>query len=205
MKTYRPGEFAELISKSTSTLRRWDREGILPAKRSAGGQRFYTDEDLAIALNIDKVQKDKKVIAYYRVSTSGQKSDLESQRKSLEIFCIASGITVTDWLSDIGSGLNFKRKNFLKIMQMIQLGAVENLIIAHKDRLCRFGFDYFTEFCAWNNCKLTVINNESLSPQQEMIDDMLAVVHCFSSRLYGLRRYKSELKKIVTATEALNS
>jgi predicted site-specific integrase-resolvase len=201
MKTYRPREFAELISKSTSTLRRWDREGILPAKRGAGGQRFYSDEDLLIALNIERVQQEKKVIAYYRVSTNAQKLDLESQRKSLEIFCTASGIAVTDWLSDIGSGLNFKRKNFLKIMQMVQSGTVENLIIAHKDRLCRFGFDYFAEFCSWNNCRITVINNESLSPQKEMIDDMLAVVHCFSSRLYGLRRYKTELKKIVTATE----
>lgn len=69
------------------------------------------------------------------------------------------------------------------------------LVIAHKDRLARFGYDFLEHVCAVNGCKLVVMNIESLSPEQEMIQDMLAVVHGFSARLYGLRNYRKALKK----------
>ena len=80
-------------------------------------------------------------------------------------------------------------------MDDISLGKVSQLIIAHKDRLTRFGFDYFSHMAQTNGCEIVVINQESLSPQQEMVEDLLAIVHTFSCRLYGLRKYKKTLKK----------
>jgi putative resolvase len=79
-------------------------------------------------------------------------------------------------------------------MDEIQKGKVSRLLIAHKDRLCRFGFDYFERMIGESGCELIVVNQESLSPQQEMIEDLLTIVHTFSCRLYGLRRYKKILK-----------
>ena len=82
-------------------------------------------------------------IAYTRVSGVAQKPDLANQVKSLEAYCQQQDIRVDEWLSEIGSGLNYKRKQFNRLMEMIELGQVRRLIIAHRDRLVRFGYEYF--------------------------------------------------------------
>lgn len=110
-------------------------------------------------------------------------------------FCLGAGIAVDDWIEEIGGGMNFKRKLFLEIMQRIEHGEISKLVIAHKDRLVRFGFDYFEVFAANHGCKIVVANQEQLSPHQEMIEDLMAIVHTFSCRLYGLRNYKKQIKE----------
>jgi predicted site-specific integrase-resolvase len=125
-------------------------------------------------------------------SSPAQRPDLTNQRAAVEQFCIAAGKDVAEYLEDIGSGLNYKRKNFLRLMEMVERGEVSEVIVAHKDRLVRFGFEFFEKFCADHGCKLTVMNAESLSPEEELVKDLLSTVHCFSSRLYGLRRYKAK-------------
>jgi predicted site-specific integrase-resolvase len=120
----------------------------------------------------------------------------------MEQYCLSSGIAVDDWVKEIGGGLNFKRKQFLSLMKSIRMGEVEHLLIAHKDRLVRFGFDFIDEFSSWYGCQITVVNQESLSPQQEMVEDLMAIIHCFSCRLYGLRSYKKQLNKIIS--ESIN-
>lgn len=196
MDTYRPHEFAKLISKSVNTLQRWDREGILIAKRTPTNRRFYTHDQYLEY--IGQKAKDKEIIAYYRVSGRGQKQDMLSQKKALEQFCTAKGMAVSQWFCDIGSGLNYKRKHFLKIMHKVERGEVSTLVIAHKDRLVRFGFEWFELFCRCHGTEIIVMNHESLSPEEEMVQDLLSIVHCFSSRLYGLRRYKKEIKEILS-------
>lgn len=101
-------------------------------------------------------------------------------------------------IKEIGGGLNFKRKKFLKIMRQIRLGEVKILVVAHKDRLSRFAFDFIEEFASWYGCEIIVANQESLSPQQEMVEDLMAIIHCFSCRLYGLRSYKKKIKEIAS-------
>lgn len=192
---YRPNEFAKIIGKSTSTLRRWDKEGKLQPDRGLGGQRFYTDKDLQLALNIE-VKSQGSIKVYCRVSSKSQTNDLLSQKKSMEIFCLSAGIPVDEWIEEIGGGLNFKRKKFLSLMKSIRLGEVSKIVIAHKDRLARFGFDFLSEFASWYGCEIVVANQESLSPQQEMVEDLMSIIHCFSCRLYGLRNYKKEIKNM---------
>jgi predicted site-specific integrase-resolvase len=196
MSVYRPNEFAKLIGKSTSTLRRWDREGVLSPKRTPGNQRYYTDEDLRYILSSEKTQTPRKTVVYCRVSSSGQRDDLASQVKAMETYCLGAGIAVDEWLNEIGGGLNFKRKVFLKLMKSIRMGEVEHLLIAHKDRLARFAFELIEELASWYECKITVVNQESLSPQQEMVEDLMSIIHTFSCRLYGLRNYKKQIRKI---------
>ena len=196
MSVYRPNEFAKLIGKSTSTLRRWDREGVLSPKRTPGNQRYYTDEDLRCIFNSEKARTPRKTVVYCRVSSSGQKGDLTSQVKAMETYCLGAGIAVDEWLNEIGGGLNFKRKVFLKLMKSIRMGEVEHLLVAHKDRLARFAFELIEELASWYECKITVVNQESLSPQQEMVEDLMSIIHTFSCRLYGLRNYKKQIRKI---------
>ena len=117
------------------------------------------------------------------------------------MYCLGAGIAVDEWLEEIGGGMNFKRKLFLSIMERIERGEIAKLIIAHRDRLVRFGSDFFEDFAAKHGCQLVVVNQEQLSPQQEMVEDLMAIVHCFSSRLYGLRNYKKKIKEAVEADE----
>ncbi|WDN88521.1 hypothetical protein BuS5_01489 [Desulfosarcina sp. BuS5] len=198
-KIYRINEFAKRIGKSASTLRRWDTEGRLIAKRTLTGQRYYDESDVRKILGIKDI--DRKTIVYCRVSSSNQKDDLKSQITAMEQFCLNCGIAVDEWIQEIGGGMNFKRKKFLFLMSRIATGEVKILIVAHKDRLCRFGFDFFEHMANENGCKIKVVNQESLSPHQEMVEDLMAIIHTFSCRLYGLRKYKKNIKKIIQEIE----
>lgn len=196
MKIYRLNEFASLIGKSVQTLQRWDRKNILKAHRSKTNRRYYTHNQYLEYIG-QKATPDKKNIVYYRVSSNGQKKDLDNQKKALEQFCVAQGLTVAKWLFDIGSGLNYTRKSFLTLMEMVERGEVYQIIIAHKDRLVRFGFEWFEKFCINHGTKIIIMNQESLSPEEEMTQDLLSIIHCFSSRLYGLRKYKKKIKDFI--------
>ena len=195
---YRVQEFAKLVGKSPSTLRRWEREGKIKPSRSKGNQRYYTDKDLQVALNVERHSLIGKTIVYCRVSSRAQLPELNHQVNAMEQFCNVHGLSVDEWVKEIGGGLNFKRKKFLKIMRQIRLGEVKILVVAHKDRLSRFAFDFIEEFASWYGCEIIVANQESLSPQQEMVEDLMAIIHCFSCRLYGLRSYKKKIKEIAS-------
>jgi putative resolvase len=199
-KTYAPREFGKLIARTTQTLQRWDRLGILKAHRTPTNRRYYThDQYLQV---IGQKAKEPKIVTYCRVSSAGQKTDLESQKKAVEQFCIAAGKPVALRLQDIGSGLNYKRKNFVLLMEMVERGEVSEIVIAHKDRLVRFGYEWFEKFCRDHGATLTVMNAETLSPEAEMTQDLLSIIHCFSSRLYGLRKYKKQIAKFAKEKSA---
>jgi predicted site-specific integrase-resolvase len=204
MKIYKPKEFGQLIGRSVITLQRWDVEGKLKAYRSPTNRRYYKHEQYLEYIG-QKASPDKKVIVYTRVSSIGQKKDLESQKKAIGQFSIAQGLAISEWLSDIGSGLNYKRKNFNLLMEMCERGEVSKIVIAHKDRLVRFGYEYFEKFCSSHGVSIIVMNQESLSPEEEMTKDLLSIVHCFSSRLYGLRKYKKQIEKLLVEKEDENN
>ncbi len=198
-KIYRINEFAKRIGKSTSTLRRWDAEGRLVAKRTPTGQRYYNESDVRKILSIKDIER--RVIVYCRVSSHSQKDDLQSQVTAMEQFCLNGGIAVDEWIQEIGGGMNFKRKKFLSLMSRISAGEIKSLLVAHKDRLCRFGFDFFDYMATENGCEIKVVNQESLSPQQEMVEDLMSIIHTFSYRLYGLRKYKKKIKTMIEEPE----
>lgn len=191
---YRIGEFAERIGRSASTVRRWEVEGRITARRSPSGQRFYTDADVHAVLTPGFTRTDRKTVVYCRVSSANQRTDLKSQVTAMEQFCLARGLPVDEWVSEIGGGMNLTRPKLLALMSQIRAGQVATLVIAHKDRLARFGYDYLEHEAKTAGCDILVANQEALSPQQEMVQDLLAIVRTFSCRLYGLRRYEKTLK-----------
>lgn len=201
MSKYRIGEFAAKIGRSSSTVRRWETEGRIEAKRSIGGQRYFDDADVRRALRINVPDINRKTVVYCRVSSAGQKDDLESQRAAMETFCLARGVVVDEWITEVGGGMNFNRKKFLGIIDRISDGEVSRLIVAHKDRLTRFGFDLVEHIALRNDCEIIVANAETLSPQQELVEDLLAIIHTLSSRLPGLRRYAKAIRKDAALTE----
>ena len=202
-RIYRIGEFAQQIGKSASTVRRWEAEGRIEPGRTSGGQRYFTDDDVRAALRLPAADPaGREVVVYCRVSSPGQRPDLESQVVAMEQFCLGRGLAVTRWVREIGGGMNLRRPKFTALMDDIADGRVATLVIAHKDRLARFGFDYLEHVAARAGCEIVVANQQSLSPERELVEDLLAIVHTFSCRLYGLRRYREQLRSALTADVA---
>ena len=192
---YTPSQFAKQVGVSIKTIQKWDRIGVLPAKRTITNRRYYTDEDLALALGLPRMQKDRRTVAYCRVSSQAQQPDLQNQKAALQEYCEQSGIQVDEWIMEVGGGLNFERKQFLKLVDAILAGEVACVVLAHQDRLARFGYKLLVYLCRTHRCKLVVMNTETLSPEQELVQDLITITHCFSSRLSGLRNYRQALSK----------
>src|SRR6266700_5128670 len=191
--TYSLKEFGKLIGRTTNTLQKWDRQGTLKVHRSPTNRRYYTNDQYLQYRGL-VAQEQGVTIVYTRVSGVAQKPDLVNQINALEAYCKQQSIKIDEWMSDIGSGLNYKRKQFNRLMEMIELGQVRRVILAHRDRLVRFGYDYFAAFCERHHTAIVVMNGESLSPEQELVRDLLAIVTVFSARQHGLRSYKKVLK-----------
>ena len=196
-KQYKPKDFAELINVSVKTLQRWDNEGVLHAFRSPTNRRYYTHSQyLAYIGASSKMEENKrKVVIYARVSNRGQKDDLTNQVKFLRQYANAKGIIVDLVLKDIGSGLNYNRKKWNELLQMCNNGNVKQILIAHKDRFIRFGYGWFAEHLKSCGTEIVVVNNENLSPEQELVQDLISITHVFSCRIYGLRKYRKKLKE----------
>ena len=191
---YSPKEFGKLIGRTTNTLQKWDREGKLQAHRSPTTNRRYYTHDQYLQYRGLVAQEQGLTIVYSRVSGVAQKPDLANQNKALETYCKQHAITVDEWLSDLGSGLNYKRKQFNRLMELVELGQVRRIVIAHKDRLVRFGYGYFEAFCQRHNTEIIVMNGETMSPEQELVQDLIAIITVFGARLHGLRSYKKAIK-----------
>jgi putative resolvase len=193
--TFSIGDAAKKLGKTVKTLQRWDRAGLLKAIKTPTGRRVYTLQKLREAMGLADEQQERRAVAYCRVSSQAQRPDLKNQRRVVEDFCVAKGLANVEFIEEIGGGLNFKRPLFLKLVDQVVAGDISKLILAHKDRLARFGFELLSHLCRKHQCEMLVIDNQQLSPEVEMVNDLMAITHCFSSRLYGLRNYKKALKE----------
>ena len=194
--TYNTTQAAKYLGFKVKTLQKWDREGrLIPAYRTKTNRRVYTQNQLDEFIGLQTRDIRTRVIAYCRVSSIAQKPDLVNQLEILKEYCSKTGLSEVEFISEVGGGLNFERKKFLEIMDAVERYEVKMLIIAHKDRLARFGFEYFRHFLSKHKCELVILNDEKMSPEQEMVEDLMTIIHCFSSRLYGLRNYRKSLKE----------
>ena len=192
---YKPNEFAELINVSVRTLQRWDVEGKLKAFRTPTNRRYYTYEQYLKYTGKTDVNDKRKIVIYTRVSTSNQKEDLKNQVEFLRQYANAKGIIVDEVIEDYGSGLNYNRKKWNKLIDECMENKVKTIIISHKDRFIRFGYDWFERFLSKFEVSFIIVNNESLSPQEELVQDIISILHIFSCRIYGLRKYKNKIRK----------
>ena len=192
MTIYKPKEMAEKLNVTVRTLQRWDNTGKLPAKRSPTNRRYYTDDQLLQFLG--KPRDNRKVIAYARVSTYGQKDDLKDQVVFIRQYANGKGIILDEVITDIGSGLNYNRRKWNQLLHDVEKGKIKTIFITYKDRFIRFGYDWFERFCNEHDTKIVVLNNPDTSPSRELVDDVISIIHVFSCRLYGLRKYKNKIK-----------
>jgi len=215
---YNIREFANLLGITPETLRVWEREGKIKPVRTKGRHRRYDDEMLRDLLNKSKPQIQRKTILYARVSSTGQSDDLKRQIDKLETFALSRGYCYEIY-QDIGSGLNFNRKEFNRLVLEILSGKVDRVVVNYKDRLMRFGFELFEKICQTNLTSIVIINQtEAISFQtgvsinaddnEELTKDLIAIITTFSAKLYGARSHKnkrliSEVKNVVYSEDTI--
>ena len=192
---YKPGDFAELLGVSVKTLQRWDREGILKANRTPTDRRYYTYDQYLQFKGIKTEKDNRQTVIYARVSTRNQKEDLQNQVTFLRQFCNAKGMIVDQCIGEYGSGLNYNRKKWNQLLEEVMEQKIKTIVVTHQDRFIRFGYDWFERFCEKFYTTIVIVNNEELSPQEELVQDMLSILQVFSCRLYGLRKYKNQIKR----------
>lgn len=179
----RPQEFAQALGVTVPTLRRWERDGRIQSTRTIGNHRRFSYPSPLIS-SLDA----RKRYIYCRVSSPKQKDDLERQKQSL-----LQAYPDHEIISDVGSGLNFRRKGLLRMVDFIMQGGVEQIVVSHRDRLCRFAFELFEWICQKHDTILLVHHHEIRSAEQELSEDLLAIVHVFSCRHHGMRRYRQRV------------
>ena len=190
------GEAARLIGSTPEQLRKWESTGeLLPARKTRGGTRYY-----AVAELLGLSNEDAPTIGYARVSSRDQKADLERQKAALEAFCAAKGWRF-EIISDLGSGMNYRKKGLQRLLEMILRRRVQRLVLTHKDRLLRFGSDLVLAICEQQGVEVVVINQgEEMSFEHELARDVLEIITVFSVRLYGARSHKT--KRLLDAVKA---
>ena len=195
-KVYNVTDFAEMIGKSVKTLQRWDREGILRAYRSPSNRRYYTHTQYLEYMGMKSGDIRRINVIYARVSTKNQKEDLRNQLEFLRNYTLSRGIPISNVYSDYGSGLNYNRKNWNTLIDDCFDRKIDTIYVSHKDRFVRFGFDWIQNLLErLTGTKIYVIENVATTPQEELIQDLISIIHVFSCRVYGLRKYIKKLEK----------
>jgi len=179
----------EFYGVTGNTLRRWADSGSVEFKRTPGNQRTY----FVSSDGIFTVPKDSREnYLYVRVSSQKQKDDMERQ-----ISFLSSKYPGHIIVKDIASGLNYKRKGLLGLLEKSNAGKVNEIVVFSKDRLCRFGFELLEWSFLQNNTKLVVHEQSDESPEQEFDEDILAILQVFACRWNGKRRYRINKKQEV--------
>ena len=119
---------------------------------------------------------------------------------NVKVCATHAGITVGEdgashqCIEDIGRDLDYNRKNWNKLLEDIMENKVKTIVISNKDRFVRFGYDWFEKLCEKFNTQIIIVNNETFSPNKELVEDIVSILDMFSSELYGLRKYKNQIK-----------
>jgi len=192
------GEAAIILGVTVQTLRRWEKTGqLLPDKRTVGGTRYY---DIDRLLGVSS-KESTLTFAYARVSSHDQKEDLQRQKQVLSMYCASHGWNY-EIISDLGSGMNYKKRGLKNLLDAILGKKIKRLVLTHKDRLLRFGAELIFTLCEIHHVEVVIINQgEDLSFEEDLAKDVLEIITVFSARLYGARSHKN--KKLIEAAKVL--
>ena len=190
-------QFREKYGISVATL--WRRANIAHTVKTKVlyGTTYYFDEDASSL----QEEAERINVIYCRVSNTKQKQDLEKQERLLREYCVKNGTKPDLVLSDIGSGMKEDRKNFQRLITLVKEGKVDTVYISYKDRLTRFGFDYFDYIFNLFGTKIEVVNlTKEEDFQQELTQDFISIIHYFSTKLRSnkckqLKQLKNELEQ----------
>ena len=130
---------------------------------------------------------------------------MQNQVKFLQDFAIAKAMIVDETIQEVGSGLNYNRKKWNELIVEVMENKIDTIVMANKDRFMRFGYDWFEKFLLKFGTRLLAINNDLLSPQEELVQDLISILHVFSCRIYGLCKYKKKLEEDEEIAKSIQS
>ena len=189
-KYYSINKFSKILGVSAQTLRNGDKKGKLhPHHTSSNGYRYYSHEQLNQVMNV-KPNLDRIVIGYCRVSSNKQKDDLERQIENMKLYLTAQGKPF-EIISDIGSGIDYKKKGLKELMKRISQNKVDKVVVFYKDRLLRFGFELVEYIASLYDCDIEIIDHTEKTEQQEIVEDLVQIITVFSCKLQGKRANKA--------------
>jgi putative resolvase len=197
MKDYVPlREVVKLLGLQPNTIRKWGRQGLVDVIKTPTGQQLYCKHSIQALLDghpngLPLLQQERQNILYCRVSSKKQQEDLARQIAHLR--SVYPDYTV---MEDIGSGINWKRPGLKTVLELAMQQRIGNIVVAHRDRLCRFGFDLFEQVIRHGGGKIIVLDEPiHRSSEQELAEDILSILHVYSCKQMGQRRYtKSDQK-----------
>ncbi len=191
---------AEILGVHQRTLYLWEKKGLIETVRTPGNKRLYNVNKFLednkckenICNNLDDLDKETRLnIAYIRVSSQTQKNDLERQ-KQLMVHKFPNHIII----EDIGSGLNLNKRGIRKIIHLAIEGKINELVVAHRDRLTRFGFELIEEIInKYSKGKIVILSEpDKLEPEEEIVKDIMSIMNVYVAKINGLRKYKKNNK-----------
>ena len=194
-------EAMDYLNVSKITLQRWDNSGKLKAIRTSGGHRRYKLSDLEKFIgecHVEGKETDDVIVATYaRCSTSDQKQhgDIDRQSQRLSEYCAKKKYKVEYIIKDMGSGINDKRKGFVKLCKLITDKKINKVVIEHKDRLTRFQYNLIEFFFNSYGVDIELTDKKEYTEQEELVNDMMMLIASFSGRLYSARAKENARKR----------
>ena len=191
----------DYLNVSKITLQRWDNSGRLKAIRTSGGHRRYKLSDLEKFIgehHAEGKETDDVIVATYaRCSTSNQKQhgDIDRQSQRLSEYCAKKKYKVEYIIKDMGSGLNDKRKGFIKLCDLVVNGKINKVVIEHKDRLTRFQYNLIEFFFNSYGVEIELLDKKEYTEQEELVNDMMMLIASFSGKVYSLRAQGNRKKR----------
>ncbi|MCL5780588.1 MAG: IS607 family transposase [Firmicutes bacterium] len=196
---------AKLLNVWPHTLRRWEKEGKLKPLHTPGGHRRYKESQIMALIGEEITENGSKRCAVYaRVSTTKQAEagNLQRQKERLITYAVEKGYQVKVVCTEIASGLNENRRELAKLAKIASKNEIDVIVIEYKDRLARFGYKYLEQYYRSCGVEIDIVElDEEKSPQEELVEDMIAIVTSFSARLYG-KRGGRVAKKLVQVIES---
>lgn len=184
---------AKQLNKSAQTLRNWEKTGeLIPAYKTKSGYRYYTEEQINKLLGVE--EKERVTIGYCRVSSRKQQDDLERQTENMKNYLCAKGYKF-EIITDIGSGINYNKVGLNILLDKVIKGEVDKVVVLHKDRLLRFGFELVENLCKRYGTSIEVVDNTPKTEEQELVEDLVQIITVFSCKLQGKRANK--MKKVI--------
>jgi len=194
----------EILQITNKTLRIWDKENKIETIRTPSNIRRYSLRSIQEIISWAHSPLPEKKVCYCRVSSPKQMDDLERQQDFFR-----SNYPDHELVTDIGSGINWKRKGLKTLLERAMRHDISEIVVAHRDRLCRFAFELLEWIFQRNKVKLVVLDQtENESGDNELADDILSIVHVYSCRKMGKRRYACKKDKTVsesTSEEAVET
>jgi putative resolvase len=199
----RVAEAAQAYGVSKSTIRRWTKSGKVRFFLSPTGQRHV--ELPGGNIGVGEAGPREHIVIYSRVSSSKQRDDLKRQADFLLSAAkdrFPGRESTFTCKSDIASGLNLKRRGLLSILEAVQKGSVQTIVVASRDRLARFGFDLIKWLCDQHGTTIMVVSDDNSTPTEELGKDLLSIVQVYCCKWNGRRRYKRKEEEIGVDTNA---